>query len=74
MMTVGTFFNIMEELKQDKSVLVVKDYGGTIGKWDDCLLTKMTDMEEVLELASAKGATFYRYEQGKEYWEMEELI
>lgn len=73
MMTVGTFFTIMEELKQDKSVLVVKDYGGTIGKWDDCLLTKTTDMGEVLELANTEGATFYRYEQGKEYWEMEEI-
>lgn len=73
MMTVGTFFKIMDELKQDKSVLAVKDDGGTIGRLGDCLLTKMTDMEEVLELASAKGATFYRYEQGKEYWEMEEI-
>ena len=73
MMTVGTFFKIMEELKQDKSVLAVKDDGGTIGRLGDCLLTKMTDMEEVLELASAETVGFYKYEQGKEYWEMEEL-
>ena len=73
MMTVGTFFKIMDTLKQDKSVLVVKDNGGTISEWGDCLLTKMTDMEKVLELASAKGTAFYIYEQGRKYWEMEEL-
>jgi hypothetical protein len=63
----------MEELKQDKSVLAVKDYGGTIGEWVDCRLTKSTDMEKVLELASARGIAFYKYEQGKKYWEMEEI-
>ena len=73
MMTVGTFFKIMDELKQDKSVLVVRDYGRTINEWVDCVLTKSTDMGEVLELASAKGTTFYKYEQGKKYWEMEEI-
>ena len=73
MMAVGTFFKIMDELKQDKSVLVVKDNGETIGEWEDCLLTKSTDMEKVLELASAKSISFYKYEQGKKYWEMEEL-
>lgn len=73
MMTVGTFFKIMDILKQDQSVLVVKDNGETISEWGDCLLTKMTDMKEVLELASAKGTAFYIYEQGKKYWEMEEI-
>ena len=73
MMAVGTFFKIMDELKQDKSVLVVRDYGRTINEWVDCVLTKSTDMEKVLELASAKSISFYKYEQGKKYWEMEEL-
>lgn len=73
MMTVGTFFKIMEELKQDKSVLAVKDDEETISKWGNCLLTKSTDMEKVLELASAETVGFYKYEQGKKYWEMEEI-
>lgn len=73
MMAVGTFFKIMDELKQDKSVLAVKDYGRTARKWEDCVLTKSTDMEKVLELASAETVGFYKYEQGKKYWEMEEI-